>query len=71
MQYLDKVDADVVRAGEEAQASGRLTPLIKIELWSKIQARRLSEGKDEMNVEFTAPVPTPVSIEFLFKLNIS
>ncbi|XP_048737379.1 uncharacterized protein LOC125652332 isoform X2 [Ostrea edulis] len=63
MQYIDKVDDDVVRAGEEARASGRLTPLIKIELWSKIQARRLSEGKEELNVEFTAPNHTPLTAE--------
>lgn len=54
------LDSEVLRAGEEAQASGRLTPLIKIELWSKIQARRLSEGKEEMTVQFSPPQSTPV-----------
>lgn len=54
------LDSEVVRASAEAQASGRLTPLIKVELWSKIQARRLSEGKEEMAVQFSPPQTTPV-----------
>lgn len=54
------LDSEVVKASAEAQASGRLTPLIKVELWSKIQARRLSEGKEEMAVQFSPPRPTPV-----------
>ncbi|XP_022334219.1 uncharacterized protein LOC111131133 [Crassostrea virginica] len=57
------LDSEVLRAGEEAQASGRLTPLIKIELWSKIQARRLSEGKEEMTVQFSPPQSTPLTEE--------
>lgn len=57
------LDSEVVRASAEAQASGRLTPLIKVELWSKIQARRLSEGKEEMAVQFSPPQTTPMTEE--------
>lgn len=57
------LDSEVVKASAEAKASGRLTPLIKVELWSKIQARRLSEGKEEMAVQFSPPRPTPMTEE--------
>ncbi|XP_063412047.1 uncharacterized protein LOC134694873 isoform X1 [Mytilus trossulus] len=45
-------DEEVMTASKKALESGRITPLLKVELWAKIQARRLSEGKEEMQVDF-------------------
>lgn len=45
-------DEEVMSASKKALESGRITPLLKVELWAKIQARRLSEGKEEMQVDF-------------------
>ncbi|KAL5008587.1 hypothetical protein ScPMuIL_014168 [Solemya velum] len=47
----------------ESLKSGRLTPLIKLELKCRIQTRRLSEGKDELDVEFTPPQKTMLTVE--------
>ncbi|XP_061174296.1 cyclic AMP-dependent transcription factor ATF-3-like [Saccostrea echinata] len=63
MQDIQGIDEEVMKAGEEAKASGQLTPLIKVELWSKIQSRRLSEGKEELNVQFSPPTATPLTEE--------
>ncbi|XP_062596950.1 cyclic AMP-dependent transcription factor ATF-3-like isoform X2 [Saccostrea cucullata] len=63
MQDIQGIDEEVMKAGEEAQASGQLTPLIKVELWSKIQSRRLSEGKEELNVQFSPPTAIPLTEE--------
>lgn len=51
-------DKDVFSAEREALSSGRITPLLKVELWAKIQSRRLSEGKEELKVEFKPPEAT-------------
>ncbi|CAC5402644.1 unnamed protein product [Mytilus coruscus] len=45
-------DEEVMSASKKALESGRITPLLKVELWAKIQSRRLSEGKEELRVDF-------------------
>lgn len=45
-------------AEKEAMSSGRITPFLKIELWAKIQSRRLSEGKEELKVDFQPSTST-------------
>ncbi|XP_012946022.1 uncharacterized protein LOC101863713 [Aplysia californica] len=42
----------LLSAARESVRCGRLTPLLKVELKYLIQARRMSEGKDEMEVSF-------------------
>lgn len=54
-------DEGLVQATVEVLKTGRLTPLIKEELKCTIQTRRLSEGKDELQVEFNSPEKTSVS----------
>ncbi|GFR78959.1 hypothetical protein ElyMa_000544200 [Elysia marginata] len=54
-------DSGLLRATMESLECGRLTPLIKEELRCRIQSRRLSEGKDELFVEFPSPTPSQVS----------
>ena len=49
------VDETLLTAQREAIQSGRMTPILKVELWTKIQSRRLSEGKDELKVDFCCP----------------
>uniref|UniRef100_A0A2C9LM56 BZIP domain-containing protein n=1 Tax=Biomphalaria glabrata TaxID=6526 RepID=A0A2C9LM56_BIOGL len=51
-------DAGLLRATMESLECGRLTPLIKEELRCRIQSRRLSEGKEELLVEFPSPTPS-------------
>lgn len=64
MQELgDLDDLTLVKATYAALESGRLTPLLKEELRCRIQSRRLSEGKDELMVEFTAPTKDEVQRE--------
>ncbi|XP_076442227.1 uncharacterized protein LOC143281126 [Babylonia areolata] len=46
----DKIEEDLLAASQEAMSSGSITPLLKKELWLKIQSRRLSEGKEELIV---------------------
>ncbi|KAK7502757.1 hypothetical protein BaRGS_00006007 [Batillaria attramentaria] len=48
-----KFDEDLVAASKEAMNTGCLTPLLKKELWLKIQSRRLAEGKEELSVPST------------------
>nr|KAG5710732.1 hypothetical protein BaRGS_035134 [Batillaria attramentaria] len=48
-------DVALLRATVESLHTGRLTPLIKEELRCRIQSRRLSEGKDELTVQFESP----------------
>ncbi|XP_046375545.1 uncharacterized protein LOC124148483 [Haliotis rufescens] len=43
-------DQELLNAQERALASNSITPLLKQELRYTIQSRRLTEGKDEMNV---------------------
>ena len=54
-------DAALLRATVESLHTGRLTPLIKEELRCRIQSRRLSEGKDELMVQFESPTRSEVS----------
>lgn len=48
-------DLDLLVAHRQSIESGSLTPLLKQELRYKIQARRLTEGKDELSVNFDSP----------------
>lgn len=43
-------DQELLNAQERALASNSITPLLKQELRYTIQSRRLTEGKDEMNL---------------------
>ena len=52
----ERIDPDLLEASREAMSSGSITPLLKKELWLKIQSRRLSEGKEELVVP---PAPSP------------
>ena len=54
-------DTALLRATVESLHTGRLTPLIKEELRCRIQSRRLSEGKDELMVQFESPTRSEVS----------
>ncbi|XP_076463734.1 cyclic AMP-dependent transcription factor ATF-3-like [Babylonia areolata] len=61
-------DAVLFKATVQSLHTGRLTPLIKEELRCRIQSRRLSEGKDELRVQFESPSrlePRPEEIEKL------
>ncbi|XP_071081087.1 basic leucine zipper transcriptional factor ATF-like 3 [Haliotis cracherodii] len=61
-----RLDKRVVSAAREAIQSGSLIPLIKEELWCKIQSRRLSEGQGELTLLSTPPVTsklTPDDVE--------
>jgi hypothetical protein len=60
-ENTETVDEEVLTAGQAAMESGRMTPLLKVELWAKIQSRRLSEGKAELQVQFNRTPMTPVS----------
>ncbi|XP_067681944.1 cyclic AMP-dependent transcription factor ATF-3-like isoform X2 [Haliotis asinina] len=64
-----RLDKRVVSAAREAIQSGSLIPLLKEELWCKIQTRRLSEGQGELTLPSTPPVTsklTPDDIEKRF-----
>jgi hypothetical protein len=60
-ENTETVDEEVLLAGQAAMKSGRMTPLLKLELRTKIQSRRLSEGKEELQVQFNRTPRTPVS----------
>ncbi|KAK6181032.1 hypothetical protein SNE40_008976 [Patella caerulea] len=49
---LENLDYQLANAALEVFKSGNMTPLIKEELKTKIQASRLKRGKDELTVEF-------------------
>ncbi|GFR72448.1 transcription factor fos-like 2 [Elysia marginata] len=51
----------LLSAALEAYQSGQITPLLKHELKWVIQLRRLSEGKDEMEVSFDPPAVNQMS----------
>lgn len=53
---------DLVSAAYEAVKSRRLTPLLKHELKFLIQSRRMSQGMDEMAVQFESPRSGQVTI---------
>ena len=50
-------DLKLYLAAMESYQTGSLTPILKEELKYHIQSRRMSEGKDEMIVEFDQGVP--------------
>ena len=50
-------DLKLYLAAMESYRTGSLTPILKEELKYHIQSRRMSEGKDEMIVEFDQGVP--------------
>lgn len=50
----------LAEAAKKAFLDGNVTPLVKEELKYVIQTKRLKEGKDEMKVEFTDPLPDQV-----------
>ncbi|KAL8592644.1 hypothetical protein ACOMHN_026574 [Nucella lapillus] len=49
----DSLEVGLLAASQEAMIRGSITPLLKKELWLKIQSRRLSEGKEELVVPHT------------------
>ncbi|XP_076442229.1 cyclic AMP-dependent transcription factor ATF-3-like [Babylonia areolata] len=67
LSYLS--DAALLKATVESLHTGRLTPLIKEELRCRIQSRRLSEGKDELRVQFESPTRSEPRPEEIEKLN--
>lgn len=48
-------DGDLKKAAEEMKKSGSQLPLIKQELWYKIQSSRLANGKPELKIETEEP----------------
>ena len=58
---MTDLDIKLINAEEQARREGSLTPLIKEELWCKIQVRRMSEGLEELKVDFTAKSAEKVS----------
>ncbi|XP_041354870.1 uncharacterized protein LOC121372545 [Gigantopelta aegis] len=68
-EVFDTGDDILIKATFNSYFSGRLTPLLKEELKCRIQTRRLSEGKDELQVEFKAPVKNEPRPEELAKLD--
>lgn len=56
-KMFSSFDADLLAASAQAQATGSLTPILKKELWLKIQTRRLLEGKEEL----VLPTATPTT----------
>ena len=59
--FTDVRDSQLAEAALNAVTSGKLTPLIKVELRSTIQAKRLSEGKEELEVEIESAIEDDVS----------
>ncbi|CAG5121979.1 unnamed protein product [Candidula unifasciata] len=57
----DKEMALLMEAFTQACASKRPTPLLKYELRCLIQARRLTQGKDELAVKFMSPTVLKLS----------
>ncbi|XP_070180569.1 uncharacterized protein [Littorina saxatilis] len=57
----DTLEAELLEANRKAMDSGCITPLLKKELWLKIQSRRLSEGKEELVVPPTPSLSYKVS----------
>lgn len=60
----EKFDADLLDASKEAMTTGCIMPLLKKELWLKIQSRRLKEGKEELVVPPTLPLSHQVRCLF-------
>ena len=57
MKTDEAEDLKLYLAAMESYRTGSLTPILKEELKYHIQSRRMSEGKDEMVVEFDQVVP--------------
>lgn len=57
----------ITEAAKKALIDGKMTPLIKEELKYAIQTKRLKEGKEELKVEFTDPLPDQVTA-FIFAI---
>ncbi len=61
--YTMVVDAQLAKAALSAATSGSMTPLIKEELRTSIQHKRLNAGKEELKIKETRKrsIPTKVS----------
>ncbi|GFO50523.1 transcription factor fos-like 2 [Plakobranchus ocellatus] len=57
----NKPNAALLNAALESYESGQITPLLKHELKWMIQLRRLSQGKEEMEVSFDPPTTSQMS----------
>lgn len=55
-------DNDLYDRAKESVARKSILPLLKDELKLKIQTRRLSQGLDELKVDFENKPQTPVSL---------
>ncbi|ESO88764.1 hypothetical protein LOTGIDRAFT_165177 [Lottia gigantea] len=55
------------RAARKSESEGSLTPMVKEELRCFIAAKRHSEGKQEMKVEFKQPEKHPLTAEEMMK----
>lgn len=53
---------DLLKTAKESVQIKSLLPLLKEELRSKIQSRRLSEGLEELKVDFEPKEKSPVSL---------
>ncbi|XP_021353814.1 protein fosB-like isoform X2 [Mizuhopecten yessoensis] len=58
-----RTDLKLQIAEHAAIQSGVITPLLKEELWTKIQHARLERGLEELKVEVTPPIKTPLTNE--------
>ncbi|KAK3583781.1 hypothetical protein CHS0354_022819 [Potamilus streckersoni] len=58
---LSTIDPSVSAAAVKAMKNNDMMPLIKEELKTKIQVKRLSEGKEELIVDFTVKPKAEVS----------
>ena len=61
-KYRSEEDLKLYLATVKCYETGRLTPLLKEELRCQIQYRRLSEGKDEMVVDFSQTPERPQQV---------
>ncbi|XP_060077128.1 fibrous sheath CABYR-binding protein-like [Ylistrum balloti] len=59
----ERTDLKLQIAENKAIKTGVITPLLKEELWTKIQHSRLERGLDELKVEMKNPVKTPLTNE--------
>ncbi|PVD26455.1 hypothetical protein C0Q70_14132 [Pomacea canaliculata] len=59
----ESLDTELAEAARMAYESGTITPLVKQELRLVIQTRRLSQGKDELRVAFSAPCSHQVTTD--------
>ncbi|XP_069118038.1 uncharacterized protein [Argopecten irradians] len=59
----ERTDLKLRIAETAARRSGVITPLLKEELWTKIQHSRLERGLEELKVEIKTPVTIPLTSE--------